>query len=158
MPTLPDAITEAATRTQALIAILREAKPDRTSTDEQVEGLYALGHDALANRRHGQAQAVFTCLVTQCPAESRFVAGLAPASVGLGDLSAGESMHAIAVALDPHNPGLQLAWAEALIALGRQQQARFVLRLVQAATRRDSNLTRLNGRASALLELLDHAS
>ena len=156
MTPLPEWITAGAEQTRQMIALLHEIKPAEAADPASIEVLYALGFAALNARQHDQAQALFTALVSQQPTESRFVAGLALASAGVGDLDLALQLHMMAVALDTDNTRLLLGWAETLIALGQRSEAAVVLELIELAARHDSSLAGLRQRAHALLELINH--
>ena len=156
MTPLPEWMSTGAEQTRQTIGLLHEIKPAEAADPASIEILYALGFAALRARQHDQAQGLFAALVSQQPTESRFVAGRALASAGVGDLDLALQLHRLAVALDTDNTRLLLGWAETLIALGQRSEAAVVLELIELAARHDDSLAGLRERARALGELINH--
>ena len=135
---------------------MRGLQPVPAPDPAELEPVYASACQALQAGQLPQAQALFTLLLTRAPSELRFLSGLGRVSALQGNFELAAGLYALAWHRDRSELRLLLPWAEALIGLGSNAPARFLLRALCLGGAGDAALARSVQRAQALLELLSH--
>jgi type III secretion system low calcium response chaperone LcrH/SycD len=124
-------------------------------TDEQIEGIYAVGHRFFLQGNHRKALSFLTLTALYRPAEPRYQTALGLCHRALKNHARAMQAFSMVSMLEPASPEPGLHIAECLIATGRTDESRNLLQaVVEAAHRGGSGYERVRVRAMALLELL----